>query len=155
MSQEYVFEYPGTKQMFLDSLRKYSYTNDDFFYFNDYIIKIVGDEVHFGIERAGHSGGFWFIPQIIEYENKIEFRGEIQYIGPVDNRKKFEKIKEGILTGLFTVLFLPFVLIVVLASMIYDKIVNRKKDGIKTKEDKLFNLLENYLGCTRKPTEYN
>ncbi len=155
MSQEYVFEYPGTKQMFLDSLRKYSHTNDDFFYFNDYIIKIVGDEVHFGIERAGHSGGFWFIPQIIEYENKIEFRGEIQYIGPVDNRKKFEKIKEGILTGLFTVLFLPFVLIVVLASMIYDKIVNRKKDGIKTKEDKLFNLLENYLGCTRKPTEYN
>ncbi len=155
MSQEYVFEYPGTKQMFLDSLRKYSHTNDDFFYFNDYIIKIVGDEVHFGIERAGHSGGFWFIPQIIEYENKIEFRGEIQYIGPVDNRKKFEKLKEGILTGLFTVLFLPFVLIVVLASMIYDKIVNRKKDGIKTKEDKLFNLLENYLGCTRKPTEYN
>ena len=155
MSQEYVFEYPGTKQMFLDSLRKYSHTNDDFFYFNDYIIKIVGDEVHFGIERAGHSGGFWFIPQIIEYENKIEFRGEIQYIGPVDNRKKFEKLKEGILTGLFTVLFLPFVLIVVLASMIYDKIVNRKKDGIKTKEDKLFNLLENYLGCTRKPTAYN
>ena len=115
----------------------------------------MGDEVHFGIERAGHSGGFWFIPQIIEYENKIEFRGEIQYIGPVDNRKKFEKLKEGILTGLFTVLFLPFVLIVVLASMIYDKIVNRKKDRIKTKEDKLFNLLENYLGCTRKPTEYN
>ena len=153
MSQEYVFEYSGTKQMFLDSLRKYSYTNDDFFYFNDYIIKIVGDEVHFGIERAGHSGGFWFIPQIIEYENKIEFRGEIQYIGPVDNRTKFEKIKEGILTVFFTVLFLPFVLIVVLASMIYDKIVNRKKAEIKTKEDKLFNLLENHLGCTRKTTD--
>ncbi len=93
MSQEYIFEYPGTKQLFLDSLRKHSYSNSDFFYFNDYIIKIVGDKIHFGIERAGHSGGYWYVPEITEYENKIEFRGKIQYIGPVDNRTKFEKIK--------------------------------------------------------------
>ncbi len=149
MSQEYIFEYPGTKQMFLDSLRKHSYSNSDFFYFNDYIIKIVGDKIHFGIERAGHSGGYWYVPEITEYENKIEFRGKIQYIGPVDNRTKFEKIKEGILACFFTVLLLPFILIVVLVSIIYDRLVNRKNKKNRTTEEKLFDLLECHLGCTR------
>ena len=153
MSQEYIFEYQGTKQMFFDSLKKYPNNNDTFFYFDNYIVKLLENEIHFGVERAGHSGGYWFIPQITEYENKIEFRGEIQYIGPVDNRTKFEKIKEGILIGFFAIILSPFILVVVLISMFYDRIVNRKDKKFKTTDEKLFDLLENHLGCTRKATD--
>ena len=28
-----------------------------FYYFDDYIVKIVDNTIHFGVERCGHSGG--------------------------------------------------------------------------------------------------
>ena len=150
MSQEYIFEYQGTKQMFCDSLKKYPNNNDTFFYFDNYIVKLLENEIQFGVERAGHSGGYWFIPQITEYENKIEFRGEIQYIGPVVNRSKIQKIKDDIFVCLICILFLPITLLFLFGYWIYNIINNRKKTKIKTTEDRLFDLLENHLGCTRK-----
>ena len=153
MSQEYIFEYQGTKQMFFDSLKKYPNNNDTFFYFDNYIVKLLENEIHFGVERAGHSGGYWFIPQITEYENKIEFRGEIQYIGPVVNRSKIQKIKDDIFVCLICILFLPITLLLLFGYWIYNIINNRKKTKIKTTEDRLFDLLENHLGCTRKATD--
>ena len=153
MSQEYIFEYQGTKLMFLDSLKKYPNNNDTFFYFDNYIVKLIENEIHFGVERAGHSGGYWFIPQITEYENKIEFRGEIQFIGPVVNRSKIRKIRDDIFVYLICVLFLPITLLLLIGCWNYNKINNRKKTKIKTTEDRLFDLLENHLGCTRKPID--
>jgi hypothetical protein len=63
-----------------------SYSSGTFYYFDNYIIKLVGDEMHFGVARGGHSGGYWFVPTITELGDKMEFRGEIRYIGPNDNR---------------------------------------------------------------------
>jgi hypothetical protein len=102
MSQEYIFEYQGTKQMFMDFIKQFPGNDNDFYYFDRYIVKFVGDEMHFGIEGA-HSGGYWFIPQITEYENKTEFRGSVQYIrnsfvkDEIKCKKSFKDIMENIL----------------------------------------------------------
>ena len=82
MSKSYSFEFAGTKEMFLNQLNKYRNNDQRFFYFDDYIVELSNDEIHFGVERAGHSGGQWFIPTITECDNKITFNGTIQYIGP-------------------------------------------------------------------------
>ena len=83
MPDNYSFEFAGTKEEFLKQLNIYpnnSYSDGGFYYFNDYIVKLVDDEIHFGVERAGHSGGQWFIPTITEHDGKITFNGTIKYI---------------------------------------------------------------------------
>ena len=86
MSKEYMFEFPGTRKDFMNTLNRfshnYSYSSGTFYYFDDYIVKLVGDEIHFGVARGGHSGGYWFVPTITDLGEKMEFRGEIRYIGP-------------------------------------------------------------------------
>jgi hypothetical protein len=72
--------------LFLNNLNRFehneSYSGNKFYYFDDYIVKLVGDDIHFGVARGGHSGGYWFIPTITSFDNRIEFRGSIRYIGP-------------------------------------------------------------------------
>ena len=156
MSEEYIFEYPGTKQMFIDSLKQFPNNDNNFYYFDDYIVKLTENEIHFGVERAGHSGGYWFIPQIVEYENKTEFRGEIQFIGPVDKKSKIRKKTGNFLGWLALILISVIILPLILYISIKDIILKREKQNIETtddkREDKLFDLLENYLGCKRKST---
>jgi len=143
--------------MFLDSLKQFHNNDNGFYYFDDYIVNITGDEIRFGVERGGHSGGFWFIPQIIEYENKIEFRGEIQFISSVnntsDNRSRIQKIKDNLLPYLLFIIVLPIVLPLVLINQLKEAIINRSKKKPRKTEDKLHDLLENHLGCTRKTTD--
>lgn len=80
MSKEYMFEFAGTKEDFMNSLNRFShdtsYSSGTFCYFDNYIVKLIGDEIHFGVARGGHSGGYWFVPTITDFGNKMEFRGE-------------------------------------------------------------------------------
>ena len=70
MSQEYTFEYPGTKQMFLDSLKQFPSNDNNFYYFDNYIVKLVGDEIHFGIERAGTPVGIGLFRKLLNMKLK-------------------------------------------------------------------------------------
>ena len=116
MSKEYVFEFPGTKEDFINILNRFnhnaSYSSGTFYYFDDYIVELVGDEMHFGVTRGGHSGGYWFVPTITDLGNKMEFRGEIKYIGPNDNRGSFKKAIDSVGEFLLLILILPIVLII-------------------------------------------
>ena len=158
MSQEYVFVFPGTKEDFMNSLNRFghnaSYSSGTFFYFDDYIVKLVGDEIHFGVARGGHSGGYWFVPTITDLGEKMEFRGEIQYIGPSsENRGTFKKAIDGIGDFLLLILILPIVLIIrgyMLVEWLVRKIFNRPKPKEKTNEERLFDLMVNYFGCVEK-----
>ncbi len=160
MSQEYTFEFSGTKEDFLKKLGYFNNNDNQFFWFDSYIVKIVDDEIHFGIERAGHSSGHWFVSVIAEYEDKIEIKGTIQYIGPQKDSfsdKTEESILKKCIEKLFEYLLLiivaPFVLIAyvfLFFKRLYDKICHRPTVSLKTKEDKLFDLMENQLGCIRK-----
>ena len=160
MSQEYTFEFSGTKEDFLNKIGYFNNNDNQFYWFDSYIVKIVADEIHFGVERAGHSGGHWFISKITEFEDKIEFKGTIQYLGPQKNsfldateESILKRVIDKFLVCLLYILVAPFVLIVyvfLFIKRLFDKICHRPTIELKTKEDKLFDLMENQLGCIRK-----
>ncbi len=160
MSQEYTFEFFGTKEDFLNKIGYFNNKGNEFFRFNDYIIKIVNDEIHFGVERAGHSAGHWFISKTTEYEDKIEFKGSIEYLGPQKNsfldateKSILKRLIDKVLICLLYIFVAPLVLIFyvfLFFKQLFDKICHRPTVTLKTKEDKLFDLMENQIGCIRK-----
>ena len=158
MSKEYIFEFPGTKEEFLNNLNRFAhneaYSGDKFYYFGDYIVKLVGDEIHFGVARGGHSGGYWYIPTITSFDNRIEFRGSIQHIGS-DGEKQgsFKKDINSFGEFLLFILILPIAVVIwgyVFLEWLVRKILNRPKPKEKTNEERLFDLMENYFGCVGK-----
>ncbi len=155
MKREYIFEFAGSREHFLHMLNrtaKHNYTSGTYYYFDDYIVKIIDDEIHFGVARGGHSGGYWFIPTVTELDNRIEFRGTIQYIGPEDNRGPVKKIFDGIGDVSLYILLFPMCLIFwlyTLAEKTIRKIFNRPKPKEKTLEERLFDLMENYFYCSK------
>ena len=154
MSKEYMFEFPGTKEDFMNSLNRFShsasYSGGKFYYFDDYIVKLIDEEIRFGVARGGHSGGYWFVPTITDLGETMEFRGKIQYVGPDDNRGLFKKAIDGIGEFLLLILILPIVLVIrgyMFIEWLVRKIFNRPKPKEKTNEERLFDLMENYFGC--------
>ena len=158
MPKEYTFEFPGTKEEFLNNLNRFehneSYSGNKFYYFDDYIVKLVGDEIHFGVARGGHSGGYWFIPTITSFDNRIEFRGSIRYIGPESEKQgSFKKVINSIGEFLFLILILPIIVAIrvyMFLEWLVRKMLNRPKPKGKTDEERLFDLMENYFGCIGK-----
>ena len=151
MSKDYIFEFYGTKADLLFLINSRFNSSYGQYYCDDYIIENVDGEIRFGVERAGHSGGYWYIPTITERGGKTELCGTIRYIGPEDNRKKLQKVVDNIGFALMFILILPIVLIIQVYSfikLIIRKI--RKLPRLKTTEDKLFYLMETHLSCTRK-----
>ena len=152
MSKKYIFKYIGSKESFLTTLSSFHTSNSRLYYFDDYIVEVLDEEIRFGIERAGHSGGNWFVSKFTEENNQIEFSGTIQYISPENSntRTKVQKLLDKI--GLF---FLSILLFPILAiSFVISKIQwiirkIRKIPNTKTTEDKLFDLMENRLNCQR------
>ncbi|MBE5889078.1 MAG: hypothetical protein E7283_09700 [Lachnospiraceae bacterium] len=162
MVKEYVFEFSGSKETFINKLNllkpNNTYSSGTCYYFDDYIVELVDDNIHFGIARAGHSGGYWFVPTITDLGDKIEFRGKIEYIGPEydNNRSLIKKAIDSIGEFLLFILMLPIVLVVwiyMFFEWVVRKIIHRPRQKEKTNEEKLFDLMENYLGCVRKKKE--
>lgn len=150
MSKKYTFEFKGTKEMFLNILNQFPNNDGKFYYFNDYIVKIIGDEIHFGVERGGHSGGYWYVPSITERDGRIKFCGTVKYIGPDADRGKIKKVIDGIGDFLLFILILPIILIFKLYTIVewcVRKVCKRTKPKEKTTEDKLYDLMENHLNC--------
>ncbi len=132
--------------------------NSRFYYLDDYIIEVLDDEIRFGIERAGHSGGNWFISKFSEKNNEIEFRGTIQYIGPENSstRTKTQKIFDKIELILLCILLFPVFVIFFIISKIEWLIRKMKKQPTsKTTEDKLLDLMEKRLNCQKVINEIN
>ena len=152
MAKEYIFKYADSKESFLTILDSFHTNNSRFYYFDDYIIEVLDDEIRFGVERVGHSGGNWFVSKFTEENNQIEFRGTIQYIGPKNSttRTKTQKILDKIRFFLLFILLIPALAIFFVISIIQWIIRKiRKQPNLKTAEDKLFYLMETRLNCQR------
>ena len=157
MPKKYVFEFPGTKDEFLNSLKRFnhrsSYSSGTLYYLDDYIIKLMDDEIHFGVARGGHSGGYWFVPTITELEGSMEFHGEIRYIGSGEHDSAIRKAIDKIGNVLLFLLFLPIILLIrfyMFIEWLVRKICNCPNPKEKTDEARLFELMVDYLGCVRK-----
>ena len=150
MSKKYVFRYEGTKKMFLDQFNWSNGYFDDkarYKYINDYILKLINDEIHFGVERGGHSGGYWYIPIITEFDDHIEFEGEIKYVGSNGDNKSI-RICDKLWEGILFIILLPIICIYKLYEFV--RILLKKPiDKGRSTEDKLFDLMINHLGCTK------
>ena len=154
MSKKYIFKYNGSKESFLTILNSIHSNNGRFYYFDDYIVEVLDDEIRFGVERVGHSGGNWFISEFTEENNQIEFRGTIQHIGPENSntRTKAQKIWDKIELVLLSILLFPILAIFFVISKIQwiiRKIRKQPNPKTKTTEDKLFYLMEKRLNCQR------
>ena len=150
--KEYIFKYVGSKESFLTILDSFHTNNSRFYYLDDYIVEVLDDEIRFGVERAGHSGGNWFISKFTEENDQIEFRGTIQYIGPENNktRTKTQKVFDRIWSILLYILLFPlFVIFFVISKIEWLIRKIRKQPNPKTTEDKLLDLMENRLNCQR------
>ena len=153
MSKSYSFEFSGTKDLFLNQLKKYPNNDQKIFYFDDYIVELSENEVRFGVARGGHSGGYWFVPTITEFNDKTTFCGTIKYIGPHSNEKGIKKIVNIIEEFLFWIILIPIIVIVKVClffSWVVRKIIKRTKPKEESLEDRLYNLMENHLNCTRQ-----
>ena len=141
MDKEYRFCYNGTKEIFNQLLQKTTS--------GDYIISTLDGKISFGIERAGHSGGYWFVPDIVEYDDRIELVGKIQYFGPENHRNGKTKRKYKIWEIVADIFLFPLICIFAIVYFI-EKALNktRKKTKPMTRYEKLLDLMKNHLGCT-------
>ena len=157
MSKKYIFEFPGTREDLLNRLNQFnhsaSYSRGTFYYLDDYIVELIGEEIRFGVARGSHSGGYWFVPTITDLGDRLEFRGKIRYIGPNENRGFFQKAIDRVGDFLLLIFILPIALVIriyMFMEWLIRKIFNRPKPKEKTNEERLFDLMENFLGCVGK-----
>ena len=155
MAKEFVFKFNGTREEFMNSLNRFAhtaaYSDGIFYYFDDYMVKRVNDEIHFGVARGGHSGGYWYIPTITERDGKTEFRGTIQYIGPgSESQGGIRKLIDWVELVLGMIVVLPIAALV-LAYRFFDGLIRKlrgcPKPKEKTNEERLLDLMVNYFGC--------
>ncbi len=154
MAKEYIFKFPGSKESFLKLLEAHPNGDKKVYYIDEYMIELRDDAIRIGVERAGHSGGNWFVSELVEVDHQIEFRGTIQYIGPGDNRTKRQKAFDTFGIILLCVLLFPIIVITAVCRSIawcIRKIC--KLPQPKNTEEKLLDVMENRLGCQRVHAE--
>ena len=147
--KEYTFRFDGSKEQFMNVLNSSPEENRRYFCIDGYIVSVGLDEIKFGIE-GGHGGGNWFISKFEEENDQIEFRGTIQYIGSQSDRTKKQKFFDSFLVVLFCIFAFPVILVLWIVGGV-STVVNklRKKPKPLTTEEKLFDLMENHLGCQK------
>ncbi|MCI5682920.1 MAG: hypothetical protein MR284_04155 [Clostridiales bacterium] len=148
MAKKYSFQFLGTKEDFLRSLSKYQNDHSNFYYLDEYIVSIENGECKFGVARGGHSGGYWYLPEITEKDGSLCFSGKIQYISPYSPEKGIKKVMNTIEKSFLFIILLPLILITRGCLLIVS--LFKKQKGIPkeaTVEDKLFDLMVNHLHC--------
>lgn len=153
MPKSYSFVFSGTKEAFLNSLKKHPNNNQKFFFFNDYIIDTSENGIRFGVARSGHSGGYWFVPTITETDNKTKFCGTIQYVNPHASEEDVKKTDNKTEEIFLQIILLPIIIIVkiyLFFCCVIRKMFKQIKPKEKYLEDRLYNLMEKHLNCTRQ-----
>ena len=150
--KEYAFAFAGTREELVRRVHTLQKGHDYSFHKN-YMIFVKGEELSFGIERAGHSGGYWFVPTVTEEADGILLRGKIQYIGPMPdpNRTRLQRIREAIGEILLLLLLLPLLLVTLFGYYVFQffRWISGKPRPLTT-EERLYDLMEKHVQCQRK-----
>jgi hypothetical protein len=108
-----------------------------------------------GIERGGHSGGYWYTATLTETEDGTEMRGEIVYRslhgdGSYREATKWEKVKETlfvILVGLLCLI--PILIIYAIQGILrlIGKLRGKPLEITLSTEEKLTHFMTEVMGC--------
>ena len=108
-----------------------------------------------GIERGGHSGGYWYAAALTETENGTEMRGEVVYRtyhkdGKLREDTKGEKIREW-LGIVLIVIFFSSVFLIALAiwgiMLLIGKLRGKPVEATMSTEEKLTHFMTKVMGC--------
>lgn len=151
-SQAIVYRFQGTKDQFLERLSAYPFSYDTY-YVKRYLVKVSDDEFCFGIERSGHSDGFWFVSKMVEHDTYLEFVGTIQFVAK-NRSNRTMKFSDWFSIAILMLLMLPLLLVLSVCYGIvwcFSWCVKKlfKFAILKTQEEKLCELMEKYLTCKR------
>lgn len=108
-----------------------------------------------GIERGGHSGGYWYVATLTETEDGTEMRGEMVYRslhGDGSHREatKWEKVKETLFVIFMGLLCLIPILIICAVGGILRLIGKLRKKPVEitlSTEEKLTHFMTEVMGC--------
>lgn len=108
-----------------------------------------------GIERGGHSGGYWYTATLNKMEGGTEMRGEIVYRslhgdGSYREATKWEKAKDIIFTVFIALLFLIPILIFYAVEGIARLLGKLRGKPVKwtlSTEEKLIHFMTEVMGC--------
>ena len=109
-----------------------------------------------GIERGGHSGGYWYVATMTETENGTEMRGEIVYRtyhkdGKLREDTKGEKLREWLGIALIVIFFSPVFLIALAIwgiMLLVGKLRGKPVEGTMSTEEKLTHFMTEVMGCS-------
>lgn len=144
MKQVYTYEYSYDIEYIFNKLKKA----------NDYKI-VIKDEYRFmiGLEST-HSGGFWYVANIEEFENKQIIFGQIIHNPDEDGKprkveyKAKDKIKDRLIIAVMFFILWWLLLIIWICGSIYSLFTKKKEE--LTKEQKLDKFMTEYLCCKKK-----
>ena len=108
-----------------------------------------------GIERGGHSGGYWYTATLNKMEGGTEMRGEIVYRslhgdGSYREATKWEKAKDILFTVFIALLFLIPILIFYAVEGIARLVGKLRGKPVKwtlSTEEKLIHFMTEVMGC--------
>ena len=111
-----------------------------------------------GIERGGHSGGYWYVAILTETEDGTEMRGEIVYRsyhsdGRLREETKWEKILGWIGVSLIVLIAAPAILIGLAVWGIMEligKLRGKPMEATMSTEEKLTHFMTEVMGCGEK-----
>ena len=108
-----------------------------------------------GIERGGHSGGYWYAATLTETENGAEMRGEVVYRfyhkdGKLREDTRGEKIREWLGIALIVIFFSPVFLIALAIwgiMLLIGKLRGKPVEATMSTEEKLTHFMTEVMGC--------
>ena len=110
---------------------------------------------YLGIERGGHSGGYWYVATLTESDGVTEIWGEIVYRsyhknGEYREDTKWEKIREWLGIVLIVIFFSPVFLIALAIRgilLLIGKLRGKPVEATMSTEEKLTHFMTEVMGC--------
>ena len=148
-NKTFAFTTPLPPAAFRQKLRKAVYDSGHLLY------EDTQNGFDLGIERGGHSGGYWYVATLTETEDGTEMRGEIVYRslcgdGSYREATKWEKVKETlfvILVGLLCLI--PILVIYAIQGILrlIGKLRGKPVEATMSTEEKLTHFMTEVMGC--------
>jgi hypothetical protein len=119
------------KSVLNDSVQRFNIDNPE--KYTQLQVFIKNDKLEVGLERSGHSNGYWYIAIMEEINNQTIIEGSIVEEPPM-------KWHEWVIVIFLWIIFLPFIL---LLRLIFN-------DWPKNRVKKLDRFMVEYLKCSKK-----